>query len=169
MKKLILNVISKLNSPENDFSNFEYKKVTETIKTFFAEEGLKFDLCSAAHRNLNIYQDFEFDEGEWLFDFVLYKMSTNNSQIFTDVPLVLETEISDKSLGGLKIDFDKLLIATSSTKVFVTTNDNLIEKKEYIQKLINAYNNFRYSEILYLIVWDESEGIFELVEFSKDL
>lgn len=35
MKKLILNVISKLNSPENDFSNFEYKKVTETIKTFF--------------------------------------------------------------------------------------------------------------------------------------
>lgn len=167
MKKLIYKVVQRLNSPENDFASTSYKIVSETIKTYFAQEGDSLGLCSAAHRNLNTFQDYNFDEGEWLYDLVLFKMSNIDNQIVEDIPLVLESELSDKSLGGLKIDFDKLMIATSSTKVFLTTSHNLSEKSNYIQKSLNAFNNFRYSETLYLIVWDESEGNFEVLEFYK--
>lgn len=168
MKTEILDIIKELNNPNNDFAKTSYKVVTETIKTLFAKKGEKLGFCTAAHRNLNIFQEYEYDEGEWMFDLVWYKMDENDNQIMTKIPLVLESELSDKSLGGLKVDFDKLLVASSSTKVFVTTNHFIEEKKNYINKAVNSFINFNNNETLYLIIWDEDyEGKFEILEFNK--
>ena len=102
-----------------------------------------------------------------MFDLVWYKMDENDNQLMVDVPLVLESELSNKNLGGLKVDFDKLFVATSSTKIFVTTRHHFEEKRNYIQKAINGFWGFKKNEILYLIIWDESEGCFSLEEFYK--
>lgn len=177
MKQVIERIVEGLNQLENeDFykeyvnANKSYKYITDFIKTLFAKEGRKEELGnqSCAHRNLYAYKDFKYDEGEWMFDFVWYKMSEENDQLMESIPLVLESELSNKELGGLKVDFDKLLVASNSTKVFVTTQHNLQSKIEYIQKAINAFKFFSYDETLYLIIWDENDtGLFSLKEFKK--
>ena len=61
------------------------------------------------------------------------------------------------------------MVATKSTKVFVTTHHNLDFKVAYIQKAIDNFLGFDFNEIMYLIVWDEEDGIFLLKEFKKAL
>ncbi len=160
MKREILDIIEKLNNKSELINSAkDYNIVTKIIKSEFAEKGNELGLCTAAHG---------YGEGEWLFDLVWYKMDEKDDQIMTDIPLVLETELSKKDYGGLKEDFDKLLVATSSTKVFVTTMEEIEIKKKYIQKAINSFTKFRNEETLYLIIWDESdEGNFILEEFNR--
>ena len=168
MKAILEQIIISLNDYSKTITkSTSYKEVTETLKTLFAQQGITQGYCTAAHRNLLVHTDFYYDEGEWLFDLVWYKMKDDDDQIMTDIPLVLESELSDKTLGGLKVDFDKLLVAPASTKVFVTTHYFLEEKCNYIQKAIRFFNGFPVGEILYLIIWDESEGDFQLKTFTK--
>jgi hypothetical protein len=176
MKEIIERILKVLNSDafykEYDLHNKSYKYITETIKTLLAKEGKLLGYESCAHRNLLI-EDYPFDEGEWMFDFIWYKMSKTDDHVMKSIPLVLESELSDKKWGGLKVDFDKLLVASSSNKVFVTSYDNkkideLIKKEEYIQKAINGFESFSYTETLYLIIWDECDTAkFSLKEFRK--
>lgn len=172
MKKILDSIITELNNPKHVFSEkkISYNIVTETIKAIFAKYGADLGYCSAAHENKYIKDGeyaIKYDEGEWLFDFVWYVMNTTDDQIMESVPLVLECELSQKDYGGLKVDFDKLLVATSSTKVFVTTQHNLEKKTTYIQKAINHFKGFGTNEVLYLIVWDENSDEFTLNEFVK--
>lgn len=170
MKREILNIIERLNSKSELInSSKDYKIVTEIIKTEFAKKGEELGFCSAAHKNRHIYKDYNYSENEeWLFDFVWYKMDDDDDQIMNTIPLVLESELSKKCYGGLKEDFDKLLIATSSTKIFVTKIDEIEIKRNYIQKAINKFSGFRNDESLFLIIWDEHDtGYFELQEFFK--
>ena len=61
------------------------------------------------------------DDGEWLFDLVWSELEYSGAKTTVkNVPLVLESEISKMEFGGFKEDFDKLLIATNSVKIFVT-------------------------------------------------
>lgn len=171
MKNDILNIIERLNHKSELINSVKnYKIVTEIIKTEFAKKGEEIGCFSAAHKNRHIYQDYNYTENqEWLFDFVWYKMHDKDDQIMTAIPLVLESELSKKDYGGLKEDFDKLLIATSSTKVFVTKIDKIEEKRKYIQKAMNNFFALNSDEILFLIVWDEHDtGLFELEEFRKN-
>ncbi|UAM98135.1 hypothetical protein K8354_17950 [Polaribacter litorisediminis] len=180
MKEIIERILEKLNTLEKeDFyteyesNNKKYNYITDFIKTLFGQEGEKLGYESAAHENRFAYKDFEYNEREWMFDFVWYKMSDTNDQVMLSVPLVLESELSNKSFGGLKVDFDKLLVASDSDKVFVTSYDyrneeELKKKEEYIQKAINNYNSFKADETLYLIIWDENDtGKFYFKEFKK--
>jgi len=171
MDTWIINIIKEINYKREIINEAkDYSIVTEIVKTTFAKEGEKLGFCSAAHRNLNIFKDFEFDEGEWMFDLVWFKMDEKDKQIMTNIPLVFESELSDKTLGGLKVDFDKLMVASSSTKVFLTTIHEIKSKREYIQKAINNFFEFKIDETLFLIVWDEEdEGDFTLEEFRKQL
>lgn len=102
------------------------------MKVLFTKEGEKLGYESAAHKNKYVFQDYSFDEGEWIYDFIWYEMSGFDDEIMTSVPLVLESELSLKYYGNLKTDFDKLLIAKDSTKVFVTTSHDLERKSDYI-------------------------------------
>lgn len=121
-----------------------------------------------------------FDEGEWLYDLVWYEMDENvdvsdGMNVMKSIPLVLESEMSDKTWKGFKIDFDKLLVATASTRIFVTrikdeTNEQnrLSKKLDYAKK---AVNSFDYVDIVYIIVWNENEmhssEPFKLYEICK--
>ena len=149
MREIVERIVERLNNIEKehfykDYLNEKqsYNYISEFIKYLFAEEGRLSGYESAAHRNRYI-NNCKYDEGEWMFDFIWYKMSDTDNQIMTDVPLVLESELSGKELKDLKVDFDKLLVATSSTKIFVTTIHNIDKKIIYIQKAINSFNNFK--------------------------
>ncbi|WP_374548377.1 hypothetical protein [Flavobacterium sp.] len=163
MEKIIKEIVRALNENSENLK----KSATETIKSIFAEKGKSLEFCTAAHSNKIINKD-NYDEGEWLFDLVWYKMDVNDNQIMTEIPLVLESELSIIDYGGFKTDFDKLLVATSSTKVFVTTNHYVEEKMKYTQKSIDKFIHFRNNEFLYLIVLDTSELEFSLYLFSKN-
>jgi len=101
MKEFIDQIVKELNNPEYDFSKKSYKIVTETIKTLFVKKGVELGYCSAAHQNTMINTDYLYDEGEWMFDFIWYKMSVTDNQIMESIPLVLESELSRKDYGGL--------------------------------------------------------------------
>lgn len=171
MEEIINKIIIELNRQSKKMIRYKnYKIATELIKNTFAKKGRELDYCIAAHRNLccDEKDKFEYDEGEWLFDLVWYKMSSKDNQIMESIPLVLESELSNHSLAGLKVDFDKLLVASSSTKVFVTTNEYIEFKKDYIKRALKSFINFREDEIFYLIIWDERyTGNFILEKFTK--
>ena len=172
MREIIGSIVNELNDPKHAFAEHKtsYLIVSETIKSIFAMHGNTLGYCSAAHKNRYLTDGpyaITFDEGEWMFDFVWYKMSTIDDQIMEEVPLVLECELSRKDYGGLKVDFDKLLVAGGSTKVFVTTQHFLDQKTAYIQNALNNFKGFGMHEVFYLIIWDENTDKFILKEFSR--
>lgn len=163
MENIIKEIIIELNKKSENLKI----SATETIKSEFLKKGNSLHYCTAAHSNKIINKD-KYDEGEWLFDLVWYKMDENDDQVMIEIPLVMESELSIIDYGGFKTDFDKLLVATSSTKVFVTTNHFLNEKRKYIQKAIDNFLFFRNNEIFYLMILDTSELEFNLELFSKN-
>ncbi|GLB49872.1 hypothetical protein [Neptunitalea lumnitzerae] len=106
----------------------------------------------------------ELEEGEWMFDLVWSKLHLNGDKTtIIDIPLVLESEISKISFGGFKEDFDKLLVATNSLKVFVTRTIKqqetlLKECIEYAQDAVNSNININSKNGVYLIIWKEEKG-----------
>ncbi|HRG18887.1 MAG TPA: hypothetical protein PLP39_07330 [Flavobacterium lutivivi] len=163
MENIIIEIVRELNKQTDNLK----KSVTETIKSEFAKMGSNQGYCIAAHNN-KILNKNSYDEGEWLFDLVWYKMDENDNQIMTKIPLVLESELSIVDYGGFKTDFDKLLVASSSIKVFVTTNHYIEEKKNYIQKAIDKFLFFKKDEQLFLLILDAGELEFCLEQFSKN-
>lgn len=99
------------------------------------------------------------DQGEWLFDISFQEIESNGEFTKTlSVPLVVESEISKVSFGGLKEDFDKLFVATSSQRLFIfrATNVNELNKfLEYAQSAINTFRNFKNDEGIHIIYWNE--------------
>lgn len=89
----------------------------------------------------------------------LFKIESNGEFTKTlSVPLVVESEISKVSFGGLKEDFDKLFVATSSQRLFIfrATNVNELNKfLEYAQSAINTFRNFKNDEGIHIIYWNE--------------
>lgn len=55
--------------------------------------------------------------GEWLYDLVWRRLDANRNLI--GVPLAVEIEVSDSSLGGIRYDFNKLLQAQAGHKLMV--------------------------------------------------
>lgn len=99
------------------------------------------------------------DQGEWLFDISFHEIQLNGELTKTlSVPLVVESELSKVSFGGLKEDFDKLFVATSSDRLFIfrATKINELNKfLEYAQSSVNTFKNFNVDEGIHLIYWDE--------------
>ncbi len=122
-----------------------------------------------------------FAEGEWLYDLVWYEMDrsvdvSDGMHVMKSIPLVMESEMSKKDWGGFKEDFDKLLVASASTKLFVTckkkneSEENGLKKKlDYAQK---AVNSFVFCEQVDVIVWNEEfmhiDEPFELIKIKKN-
>lgn len=102
-----------------------YKEFTNQLKIIIGDLGV--DLGYEVATNCNK----KYNEKEWLFDLVWYKMAVNKDEnIVSSIDLVLESEISYKVFKDFKVDFDKLLFATKSTKImiFTKTNDELIKR-----------------------------------------
>lgn len=77
------------------------------IKSSLAAEGqrLGFQVLPSGRR------------GEWLYDLLWRRLDANRNLI--DVPLAVEIEVSDSSLGGIRYDFNKLLQAQAGHKLMV--------------------------------------------------
>ncbi|MCL7755127.1 hypothetical protein [Polaribacter sp. Z022] len=143
-----------------------YKEFTNQLKIIIGDLGEKMGYEVATNC------DKEYNEKEWLFDLVWYKMAVNeNENIVSSIDLVLESEISYKTFGHFKIDFDKLLIATKSTKIMIFTKvkEQLIERiKNYVQSSLNISNDYTKDNKIHLILWDENDtGEFYLTSFTK--
>ncbi len=93
------------------------------------------------------------------------------SEIIESIDLVFETEISGKKFHDFKIDFDKLLFATKSTKMilFTKVNKGLTDKiLKYVHETLNNFKDFDKNEKIYIIFWDESDtGSFEMEVIQK--
>ncbi|MFA5556441.1 MAG: hypothetical protein WCY06_06945 [Flavobacteriaceae bacterium] len=102
----------------------------------------------------------EADSGEWLFDISFHELEYEGA--FTKTlctPLVVESEFSKTDFGGFKEDFDKLLIATSSERLFIlrVTNQSVFDTiKKYAQDSVNKYKPFKTGERVHIIYWDET-------------
>ena len=80
-------------------------------------------------------------EPEWLFDVVWY-IENSNGQLL-NVPLVVESEW-DKKYGGIKYDFEKLLLANAERRLMICQ-----AKESYqinlIENLLNAVNVYKHN------------------------
>lgn len=103
------------------------------------------------------------NDGEYLYDlawFEMYPEVIEGNHYMKSIPMVLESEISDMRLGGFKVDFDKLLVANSLTKIMVTrnlmkpkNNEDLSQKLEYAKTAVKLMNSI---EVIHVIYWDEN-------------
>ena len=169
-KREIASLIHEKLQHKNEFlSNIgknNYKEFTNQLKIIVGDLGeeLGYEIATNCKK--------EYNEKEWLFDLVWYKMAENeNENIVSSVDLVLESEISCKTFKDFKIDFDKLLIATKSTKIMIFTkvNESLIARiKNYVQLSLNISNDYTKGNEIHLILWDENDtGEFYLTTFTK--
>lgn len=169
-KREIANLIHEKLQHKNEFlsniGKYNYKEFTNQLKIIIGDLGeeLGYEIATNCKK--------EYNEKEWLFDLVWYKMAENeNENIVSSVDLVLESEISYKNFGHFKVDFDKLLVATKSTKIMIFTkvNDELILKiKNYIQCSLDSSNDYEIGNQIHLILWDENiTGNFYLTSHSK--
>lgn len=117
-----------------------------------------------------------YDGNEWLFDLVWCEMNSFEGEemvTMRSLPLILESEISKMDWGGFKEDFDKLLVATSSTRVFITRNlrvvsnskDELDKKIQYAEKAVNTYLPLQKGKGVYIIIWDEKGNLSDDIRF----
>ncbi|CAM1346873.1 hypothetical protein [Tenacibaculum insulae] len=169
-RKGIASLIYERLQNKNDFlseiGKHNYKEFTNQLKIIIGDLGeeMGYEVATNCKK--------EYNEKEWLFDLVWYKMYENkNENIVSSIDLVLESEISYKTFGHFKIDFDKLLIATKSTKImiFSKVNETLIKRiKNYIETSLNISDDYTKGNQIHLILWDENDtGEFYLTSHSK--
>ncbi|MBP6302841.1 MAG: hypothetical protein KBB37_03145 [Bacteroidia bacterium] len=120
-----------------------------------------------------------FEEGEWLFDMVWFRMGAKNDDglyAMKAVELVLESEISNTDIGGFKTDFDKLLVATKPTKIFITRNISKPKPNETLDLKI-LYAKFAIDTLeentdVFIVVWEDfpvtNELDFKCYRVSKE-
>ncbi len=100
------------------------------IKSVLAAEGqrLGFQVLPAGSR------------GEWLYDLVWRRLDANRNLIC--MPLAVEIEMSDSSLGGIRYDFNKLLQAQANHKLMVfqvKTKGEVESTFERLEESIQVY------------------------------
>lgn len=105
------------------------------------------------------------EEGEWLYDLVWYR--NNEAGHLRDVPLVLESEMSTRSLDGLKWDFEKLLVANADHRVFICYHqgnysfpNNINNLFSFFDTMVQTYHGLSLGErVMVLICADYHDGI----------
>ncbi len=128
--------------------------ITRKIKEIVGEIGEKKgnEIASNIH------------DSEWLYDIVWYKdeLDKNGDKVLLDVPLIMESEISDRSINGLRYDFEKLLLAKPTTKVFLCMAEPNYSKnavKNVKDKLEISFEKFMYgnkeNDRVLLLIWDD--------------
>ena len=93
---------------------------------------------------------------QWLYDLVWYR---NDDGRLKRVGLVLESEW-DRHWGGIKYDFEKLLVAKAPLKVMVFdgTQEGVPELWELMEGSIRSYEAVPTGERYILAGWDDDTG-----------
>lgn len=133
--------------------------------TFSLTKSLLVHLSDAAGRLGYISCPSETD-AEWLYDVVWYKMGVEDH--LTNVFLTMESELSDRSINGIRYDFQKLLISNAPVKIMLCLapskeSKGISKLTEKFQNWINACENVRPGEQFLIMIWDdyESDSVFE--------
>ena len=121
--------------------------ITKKIKDKIGKLGYekKYEVASSIHN------------GEWLYDLVWFK---EENEILIDVGLVLESELSDRSVKGLRFDFEKLLLANCEIKVFICMAENNYNSqsvnnvKSILKESFDKFKSNEKNRIL-LLIWDD--------------
>ena len=162
----VFNIIAKNEKELTKLGLDKYKDFTNFLKIIIGDLGVSLGYETATNCSK------EYNEKEWLYDLVWYKMDDKiEPSVLKSVDLVLETEISGKKFSDFKIDFDKLLIATNSTKIMLfskVSKNVLSEIINYVQNTLNRFDDLKKGEQVYLIFWDENNtGKFEMLKIEK--
>lgn len=168
-KNPIIQILEGLNAIKDTCFGIGYDKVTYKIKRVIGDIGMqKFNMGIAASG----FPD-EFDP-EWLYDMVWYKMNENSKKFpcMDSIELVLESELSKKTWGGVKEDFDKLLVSNAKYRIMIfSTFKNDAEYKkavEYCNDAVFYCSKINKGEIIDLIIWDECyDGDFKHIPIEK--
>ena len=159
LENLNKNIVNKYNSGEN-WIGYATSQIKDCIIDVAHKKNENFSVCCRHSEKA--------DEGEWLYDIVVVELFPDGD--FTkviDVPLVVESEFSKTHFGGFKEDFDKLLIASKSEKLFIMRINNYKEFeniRQYAQDSINLNKGIEVGKGFSLIYWDE---IGEEKKFNK--
>jgi hypothetical protein len=98
--------------------------------------------------------------GEWLYDLVWRRLDANRNLIC--MPLAVEIEMSDSSLGGIRYDFNKLLQAQANHKLMVFQVKTEAEVKSTFERLEESIQAFPHSSLCrYLLCgWSTQQNAF---------
>jgi hypothetical protein len=156
----------------NNFDAIE-KEIINALNTFLAEvetrtlrgdanwtrrikevlDGLGDKIMDENNRNI-----FEqgCNENEWLYDFVLYEIDeTDSIERLQNILLVAEIEWN-KSLLGIKYDFEKLLVANAEHRLMICQAKPNRQKQleEYFEKAINSYRLLKQGDRFMIAILD---------------
>ncbi|HNL84608.1 MAG TPA: hypothetical protein PKO18_05155 [Chitinophagales bacterium] len=126
------------------------KWITNKIKEYLGELGSSFgyEISSSFHNQ------------EWLYDVVWYKNNENN--ILEKTILVVESELSNRSINSLKYDFEKLLLSNSDLRVMICFGQGNFNFPQNVNGIIESFNNYvtTYQNLnsgdrILILVWDD--------------
>ncbi len=135
--------------------------ITQKIEEKFRDLGdqLGFESCPSSYSN------------RWLFDLCWYK--NNSEDCLEEVSLVLECELSDRNIRGLKYDFEKILQSNSEHKVFICMTlpknyDNIeqasLELIEVVyQKCLNSYKRLEKGTRVLLLFINDYDDVYHQI------
>ena len=162
----VFNIIKKNEAELTKIGIKKYKDFTNFLKIIIGDLGETLGYETATNCSK------KYNEKEWLYDLVWYKIDDEIKPfVLKSIDLVFETEISGKRFSDFKVDFDKLLFATNSTKImlFSKVSQNILsEIINYIQSTLSRFDDLEKGEEVYLILWDENDtGKFEMLKIKK--
>lgn len=105
------------------------KWITRRIQELFGDIGFvnDYDVASSFHGC------------GWLYDLVWFV--NNEDGYLTKVPLVLESEMSDRKYNALKYDFEKLLLANAELKIMICFGQGNFNYPANVNELINSFES----------------------------
>lgn len=103
---------------------------------------------------------------EWLYDFVWRRFDEEGN--LQDVPLAMEIEMSDRAIKSLRYDFNKLLMADSSYRIFVfqlKSKTEVLSAMEIFRNSAMQYQAKVEADVL-ICGWVIAENQFRFLDFS---
>jgi hypothetical protein len=153
-------VRSKNNGDDSHWKNeiWPSPEKNKEIKLRFAIEGENIGYKPRPYK--------ENKAGEWLYDLVWRKFDEDGNLLCVD--LVMEIEMSDMNVKGIKYDFNKLLQADSKYKILVfqlKTEDEVHKAFSVFKKAAKIYSAKTNSAFL-LCGWSTSKNSFYFDDFD---
>lgn len=107
------------------------------------------------------------ETGEWLFD-LIWADGEGDPWIFREMPLVMESELSDLDAGKIWWDFEKLLVVRSKYRVFIFHQRTRDEVDNLLDDFENAIHDFKSTQVgdRYFLAgfrWDDANFKFRSV------
>ena len=174
-KSLYLNTNGPFQGPEQAIVDF----VVKTIASYQAEnspiqsikaltEVLTKEIANKASQfhssnGIPLTGNSKGAGGEWMFDVIWYATTTIDHQNYTaEFVMACESELSDTTIGGIQIDFDKLLLVNCPYRIFICRAEqhddspaNVNNRIAYFDHAVATCQNLRPNDRVLVLIWDD--------------